>query len=327
MTILKSVANPFGRILLITGDSEYLRERTRTRALASVRDAEPEVQVTESSVVGVSSAELIGFTSPSLFSERTALVLRDVESAAEDAAAALLEYADDPVSDIAMILVHGGGRKGSGFLNKIRKASVVREIAIKAPKYDNQLASWVKDECREQGRIIEDRAAAGLVAAVGSDLRSLAGAIDQLVASSNSGEALTAELVGKYFGGRAQVKGFEIADLALAGQITGAIEAWRWAEEARVPPVLVTSAFATGMRQLAQVATATPGADLAGEFGIPPFKVKALRQLARSWSDKGLRAGLEAVAKADTDVKGGSAEPGWSVERLVIEIARARDLR
>lgn len=329
MTILRSVASPFGRILLITSDSEYLRERTRSRALAAVKEAEPDVQVTVASASGITGAELVALTSPSLFSDRIAVVVTDVEAAVDDAAAVLLEYAAESSPDIAMILIHGGSQKGRKLLETLRTSAHVDDVAVTAPKYDNQLIAWVRSEARDLGRAIDDPAASLLVTAVGADLRSLAAAIDQLAAFTERGEGLTVELVSKYFGGRAQVKGFEIADHALAGHIPAALEALRWAEEARLSPVAVTSSIAMGLRQLAQVATSDGGSDgdLAKRFGIPPFKVKSLRTTARSWTERGLAAAIAAVAKADLDVKGQAAVPGWVVERLVVDIARARELR
>ena len=66
--------------------------------------------------------------------------------------------------------------------------------------------------------------------------------------------------------------------------------------------------------------------DIAKTYGMPPFKVKSLRNTLRGWTEKGLAQAISGVAQADIDVKGGSAEPDWVIERLVIDIAKARDL-
>lgn len=327
MTYSRDVANPFGKILLITGNSEFLSDRARRQAVAQVRAAAPEVEVAQSSASALGPGEFTALTSASLFSQATAVVLTDLQDLGDAAATELLQYAAAPSDDTAVVLVHGGGVKGKGLLDKLRKAAVVSEVAQKAPKYERDLVSWVRQEAQQAGRSIDDEGAAMLVASVGADLRSLAAAVDQLVMTLADGQRLDASVVRQYFGGRADVRGYEIADAALGGRLDLALERARWAESAKVAPLLITAAFASGLRQLAQVATAAPGlrdADLASVIGAPPFKIKALRQTARGWDEKSLRMALEAVAQADLQVKGGSAEPGHAVERMIIDVAVAR---
>lgn len=327
MTYSRRVANPFGKILLITGNSEFLSDRARRRAIDQVRRAVPEVEVAESTASALAPGEFTAMTSASLFSQATAVVVTDLQDLGEAASAELLQYAAAPSDDTAVVLVHAGGAKGKGLLDKLRALPAVSEIAQKAPKYERELVSWVREESRSLGRSFDEAAAAVLVAAVGSDLRALAAAVDQLVGTMSSDESLDAAVVRRYFGGRAEVRGYEIADAALEGRLDLALERARWAEAANVAPVLVTAAVAAGLRQLARVATAAPGlrdADLAREIGAPPFKIRALRQTARGWDESSLRRALEAVARADVQVKGGSAEPGHAIERMIIDVAVAR---
>lgn len=327
MTYPRDVANPFGKVWLITGNSEFLSDRARRQAIAQIRESAPEVEVAESSASSLAPGEFTALTSASLFSSATAVVLTDLQDLNEQAAAELLQYAAAPSDETAVVLVHGGGAKGKGVLDKLRKTAAVSEVAQQAPKYERDLIAWVRQESRALGRAIDEEGAAVLVAAVGSDLRSLAAAVDQLVTTLAQGESLDASVVKRYFGGRAEVRGYEIADAALDGRLDLALERARWAEAAKVAPLLITAAVASGLRQLARVVTADPGlrdADLAREIGAPPFKIRTLRQSARGWDEGSLRRALDVVAHADLAVKGGSAEPGHAVERMIIDIAVAR---
>lgn len=327
MTYSRDVANPFGKILLITGNSEFLSDRARRQAVGQVREAAPEVEIAESVASSLAPGEFTALTSASLFSQVTAVVLTDLQDLNEAVATELLQYAAAPSEDTAVVLVHGGGAKGKGVLDKLRKAAAVSEVAQQAPKYERDLIAWVRQESRSVGRGIDEEGAAVLVSAVGSDLRSLAAAVDQLATTLAAGEQLDATVVRRYFGGRAEVRGYEIADAALEGRLDLALERARWAEAAKVAPLLVTAAVASGLRQLARVVTADPGlrdADLAREIGAPPFKIRSLRQSARGWDESSLRRALDAVAHADLQVKGGSAEPAHAVERMIIDIAVAR---
>ncbi len=165
--------------------------------------------------------------------------------------------------------------------------------------------------------------------AIGQDLRALAGAAHQL-ASDFPSEPLTDTVVQRYFGGRAEVKSFAIADAALFGRTAVALEELRWALDNGTAPILVTSAFATGLRGLGKFASAPRGmreADLAREAGVPPWKLRVLRDQARGWDDLGLATAIVAVAQADADVKGAAGDASYALERMVLRVSEARTVR
>jgi DNA polymerase-3 subunit delta len=252
-------------------------------------------------------------------------VVTRLEELPEDAHDGLVEYAGSPAEDIGLILVHSGGPKGSGLLGRLRKLSTVTEIRS-ASLRPSEFSRFVSGEVRAQGGRITEDAADLLVQAVGQDLRALSGAASQL-SSDFPDEPLTEAIVRRYFGGRAEVKSFAIADAALAGRTSTALEELRWALDNGTSPVLVTSAFATGLRGLARFASAPRGqreADLAREAGVPPWKVRVLRDQARGWDDRGLASAIRAVAQADADVKGAASDPGFSLERMVLAVTSAR---
>jgi DNA polymerase-3 subunit delta len=187
----------------------------------------------------------------------------------------------------------------------------------------------VVGEIRLLGGSIDERSAAALVDAVGHDLRALSGACSQLV-SDSGGQPINPDLIGQYFGGRAEVTSFAVADAAIAGRTEPALEQLRWALDCGVAAVLVTSAMAGGLRGLAKYTSAPTGlreADLAREVGVPPWKLKTLRQQARGWTAGGLATAIKAVAQADADVKGASGDAGYALERMVITVSNAHGRR
>ncbi|MGH2841894.1 MAG: DNA polymerase III subunit delta [Solirubrobacteraceae bacterium] len=317
----------FGKILLISGNAEFLADRTRARAIAAVIEEQPECEIATAAAGGLAPGELAGLISPSLFSSSSALVLTELENLPEPAQAELTVYAASPSPDVAVVLVHGGSQKGKKLLDQLRAQSSVTEVKVEAPKYEREFVAWVRTELRDLGATIDEEAAVRLVASVGQDLRALAGAADQLASTIGRGDAVTVEVVRRYFGGRADVRGFDIADAAIEGRINIALEQARWAEAARVAPVLITSAFASGLRSLAKLADAPDGlseAELARHVGAPPFKIRILRRQLRAWDTSSLAAALMAVAHADTDVKTGEADASYAVERMVLQVAAAR---
>lgn len=324
------MASAFGKILLITGNAEFLSERTRKRAVQAIKDEQPECEVADVAGSTLAQGELAGLTSPSLFCSSSAVVIADIQDLGDAQQDELLAYAKQTSSDVAAVLIHSGGNKGKGLVDKLRKCPAVSEVKGEAPKYERDLANWVRQEIRSLGATIDDNAALLLVNAVGHDLRALAGAADQLVNAIERGTPISTEIVKQYFGGRAEVKGFEVADSAIAGRLAAALEQLRWAEANKVPPVLITSAFASGLRSLAKLSGAPGGmrdGDVAALIGAPPFKIKSLRSQLNGWEPAGLAKALTAVARADVEVKGGGADPAYALERMVLQVAAARSAR
>ena len=325
-----SSTSAFGKLLLITGagpGGEFLADRMRARALASVLASEPGCEVTTASAGSLTAGEFLGLTSASLFSAATAVVISDLQDAPEAPGDELVAYAAEPSPDVAVILLHAGGQKGKRLLDQLRSAATVTEVKIEAPKYERDFVGWVRGESREIGAPLDERAATLLVQAVGQDLRALAGAVDQLAATQDQGDAISADTVRKYFGGRADVRGYEIADAAIEGRFDVALERVRWAESAKVAAPVIVSALAAGLRSLAKLADVTAGvsdADAAKLVGAPPFKIRSLKAQLRDWNPQGLAAAMDAVAAADLDIKSGEADPAYAVERLVLQIAQAR---
>lgn len=327
--MLATMSTLFNRVLLVTGSAEYLTERTVDRAEASISQDAPQAEIAEVLGSRLGSGELAALTSPSLFSSSSAVVIRGIEDLDDRAQDDLLRYAAAPSGDVACILVHSGGAKGKGLLDRLRRLPAVSEVRSEAPK-PWQLTSWVVSEVRDLGGSISEDAADFLVTAVGQDLRALSAAADQLIDAATFADDTKArvdvELARQYFGGRAEVKGFDIADAAIEGRLALALEQLRWALGNNVAPVLITSAFASGLRSLARLQAAPREmreADLAREIGAPPFRIKNLRRQLSGWDQRGLADAIGAVAQADLDVKG-AADPDYALERMVLTVANGR---
>jgi DNA polymerase-3 subunit delta len=315
-----------GRVTLVTGKEEFLNHRTVQIAREAVLAHDGEAEVADSLAADLSSATLGELTAPSLFSSTRFVVVRALENLTEDAAPGLLAYAAEPVDDVALVLVHGGGAKGSGHLTKLRKLKTVTEHKSEEVKA-SEFPGFVTSEVRRHGSTIDNDAARVLVDAVGNDLRSLSAAAHQLT-NDFPGEKLTAEKVSRYFGGRAEAKSFVVADHAFSGRREKALEELRWAIDNGTAAVLITSAFAGSARGLARYKGAPRGmreGDLARELGVPPWKVKSIRGQAQGWSEQGLARAIRAVARADADVKGAASDAAYALERLVLTVAALRD--
>jgi DNA polymerase III subunit delta len=323
----QAVADVLGVTTLITGSNEFLAERTIEGIRRAVGSADPEADLSELSAQDLGPGALAEIASPSLFASMRCVVVRTLQDLPDDASESLLAYVDSPATDVALVLHHTGGLKGKALLDKLRRAGVaeVKAEALKAW----ELPKWVVAEFRSHKKRVTEDTAKALVDAVGEDMRALAAACDQL-SSDVDGDTLGSEAVHRYYAGRAEVKGFAVADAAIEGRTAAAIEQLRWAFSTRVDPVLITSAVAGALRSLARYQGAPRGlrdADLARELEVPPWKLKNIRRQASGWSPRGLALAIQAAADADASVKGAGGDRMWACERLVISVLRARALR
>ncbi|MEW2352762.1 DNA polymerase III subunit delta [Spirillospora sp. NPDC029432] len=314
-------------ITLIVGDEELLVERAIGDVVGTVRAGDPEAEVIDLGPGGLEPGRLAELTSPSLFGGGKVLVLRSVQDLGKDLSAEVLRYVKSPADDVALVAVHHGGAKGKALVDGLAKAGARKVSCPKVTKVGDRV-DFVRAEIRRHGGKISADGARGLIEAVGNDLRELAGACSQLVA--DTGGKVDDAAVARYYRGRAEVSGFTVADKAIDGQPAEALEQLRWALATGVAPVLIVSALAQGVRGLAKVGGAPPGARgaaLAKELGMPPWKIDRVQRQLRGWSGEGVARALSAVAEADAQVKGGAADPAYALEKAVSQIIAARRIR
>ena len=314
----------YGVATLVTGPERLLAERAIAQVLDRARAAEPTVEVDQVSAAQLDPGRLVELTSPSLFSTRRAVVLDDLADLSSDLVGQVGDLARGVDADLALVLVHNGAARNKKLVDAVKaaKAEVVECPTVKAW----ELPQFVSREARRLGGSADSEAPTLLVEAVGHDLRALAAAVSQLLADSET-QAITATQVRRYFGGRAEVTSFAVADATLSGRTGMAMEQLRWALSTGVAPVLVTSAFASGVRGLGRLIGAPAGlreSDLAREVGVPPWKLKSMRAQARGWDQRGLANALQAVALADAHVKGAAQHAEFALEQLVLAVAGNR---
>lgn len=328
MSRTPTAAQVLGRVILVTGKEEYLSERTVVSVREAVRSYDAEAEIGEATASDLTLATLGEMAAPSLFSTTRCVVVRGLENLPDESVDGLLDYAAAPADDISLVLVHGGGPKGSGVLTKLRKLSAVTEVKSEEIKRGD-LTGFVTSEFAAHGAKIAQDASAFLVTAVGQDLRSLAAAAHQLT-NDFLGEAISVDKVKRYFGGRAEATSFAVADAAFSGRREAALEELRWALDGGTATVLITSAMASSARSLARYLGSARGArdnDLARDLGVPPWKVKQVRDQSRSWTADAIATALRAVAAADADIKGQAHDASYTLERLVLTVTRLRTPR
>lgn len=315
----------FGSTLLVTGPDELLGERAvRARRQQALKER-PEAQINEVTADQLESTMLSEIVGGSLFASDIVAIIDDLGSCPASAVEQVLAIASDPGPDLCLILRHRGGVKGKGLLDKLKKAKVPTESVV-APKAW-ELPKFVLAEAKRLKISMPQDAAEALVAAVGSDLRALVGAVAQLAADSPTSE-VDAATIKRYFAGRAEVTSFAVADAILAGNAPLAVERLRWALNTGAAPVLITSALANSLRGMGKFLDAESsrmaGAELARHVGVPPWKLKDLSRNSRLWGSAGIASAIRLVAQTDADVKGAAVDAQYALEAMVLGVLAQR---
>lgn len=315
--------DPLVPLTLVVGDEELLVSRAVSRVVRAARARTPDVDVRDLDAVSLQPGDLGELLSPSLFGDERVVVLRAAQDLGKQVAEQVLAYAADPLPEVLLVVVHAGGAKGKALLGSLAASGARRVEAAKVTKAGER-RDLVRAELRADGRQVSEDAVSALVDAVGNDLRELCSAAEQLLSDTEG--PITEQAVARYHRGRAESSGFAVADKAVDGDLAGALELARWGQATGLAPVLVTSALASTLRSVAQVASAgrVSTGVLVGQLGMPAWKVEKTQRQARGWRPEGLSEALRAVATADGDVKGGAADQAYAVERALLSVVQAR---
>ena len=322
-------------VTVIVGEEELLVERAVSAVLAaadgsggsSAPAGADGIDVHDVMAAELAPGELSALTAPSLFGGGTAVIVRSAQDAVKDVAAEITTLAAAGSPDLVLVVTHAGGAKGKAVLASLAAAGA-RRVNCPPVKRFGERIDFLRGEFIRAGRKADDGGLRALLDAVGTDLRDLAAACSQLSADTTG--VISQAVVARYYRGRAEASGFSVADRACEGKLSDALTQLRWALSTGTSPVLITSALAQGVRALGRVGSASRNASaesLAGELGLPPWKIDRVRQQLRGWTGEGVARAHAAVAEADAQVKGEGANAGYALERAVATIVSCRSGR
>ena len=289
------------------------------RAARSQAGTGVDVPVSRLRAGDVSSAELAELLSPSLFADERVVVLEAAAEAGKDAVTVIENAAADLPDGIVLVVLHAGGGRAKALADTLRTLGAEVHQCAKLAK-PAERADFVRGEFRSHKVKVNDDVVTVLIDAVGSDIRELAAACSQLVADTDGRVDVAA--VRRYHSGKAEVKGFDIADKAVGGDVAGAAEALRWAMLSGEPRVVLADALAEAVHTIARVGPVSGDPyRLAGELKMPPWRIQKAQKQSRRWSRDSVAAALQVVAGLNADVKGAAADADYALERAVRRVA------
>lgn len=316
---------------LVLGDEELLVERAVADVLRSARQRtgaqnDADVPVSRMRAGDVSTYELAELLSPSLFGDERIVVLEAAGEAGKEAAAVIASAAGDIPLGTMLVVVHSGGGRAKALATELQSLGAVVHPCARIAKASERV-DFVRKEFRALRVKVDEETVTAMLDAVGSDVRELAAACSQLVA--DTGGVVNAAAVRRYHSGKAEVKGFDIADKAVAGDVAGAAEALRWAMMRGEPLVVLADALAEAIHLIGRVGPLSGDPyRLASQLGMPPWRVQKAQKQARYWSRDSVAAAMKVVAALNANVKGAVADADYALEsavRTVAELAGNRN--
>ena len=307
---------------LVLGEEDLLVERAVAGVLRSVRERAGggDIPVSRVRAGDVGTYELAELLSPSLFADERVVVLEAAGEAGKDVAELIASAAADIPSGTVLVVVHSGGGRAKALATQLRTLGAEVHPCARIFKASERI-DFVRKEFRSLQVKADEQTVAALIDAVGSDVRELASACSQLVA--DTGGRVDAAAVRRYHSGKAEVKGFDIADKAVAGDVASAAEALRWAMLRGEPHVVLADALAEAVHTIARVGPLSGDPyRLAAELGMPPWRVQKAQKQARRWSRGSIDEAVRLVATLNADVKGAAADADYALEATVRKVAQ-----
>ncbi len=311
---------------LILGSEAALADRALSKISAQLK--EEKAEVTTISAGDALVGDISDALAPSLFSERRALIIKDLQDLPEESRDEITRYLPEPDATTTVIFLHKGGVKGKALLDAIKKIKP-EIIACEPLKKDAEKEQFVKELFLDSGRKASPGAVAALVGALGGDMRELQQAVSQIALDAPAG-VIDEKYIDEFHQGRVETTGFDVADATIDGNLPSALISLRSAIETGTDPVMVTSAIASALRSLAKVSGAASGAksfELAGQLGMAPWQIDKARRQLQGWTPRALSKAVQAIALADAQVKGAATDPLYALEKALATITAARAAR
>jgi DNA polymerase III subunit delta len=309
-------------IVLISGPEEVCAERATAGIREFLRAEDSSLEVSDIRADDYPVGTLLGVTAPSLFGEPRLVRITGVEKCSDAFLSEAVSYLAHPQEGATVLLRHNGASvRGKKLLDAVRAGQGGGvEIACPAVKRDSDRFDFAAGEFQAARKRIAPPALRTLVSAFADDLTELAAACQQLI-SDVPGD-ITEQVVQRYYGGRVETSAFTVADTAIAGRYGDSLVALRHALASGADPVPLVAAVASKLRTMARVAGHRESSSaLAARLGLKDWQVDRARRDLVGWSDATLGMAIQAAARADVEVKGGSRDSVFALERLITVIA------
>ncbi|HXQ43206.1 MAG TPA: DNA polymerase III subunit delta [Acidimicrobiales bacterium] len=268
-------------------------------------------------------------TTPPFITDRRVVVVRDAGRLVAADAGRLVACLDDPIPDVVLVLVAGGGTIPAALVKAVDRVGTVVDTAVGTGRARTQ---WLVDRLHDGPVRLDVRAATRLGEHLGGDLSRVQGLLDTLAAAYGPGAAVDSEQLEPFLGEAGRVAPWDLTDAIDTGDTGAALIALgRLLGPGGSHPLVVLSILHRHYQSMlrldgAGVTSGEQAAALLGTRSAFPAR-KALEQGRRLGAARLGRA-MTLLADADLDVRGRTGLPDVTVlEVLVGRLSRLGGVR
>jgi len=181
---------------------------------------------------------------------------------------------------------------------------------------------WIRERARGHRLRVDDRAGWALLDSVGTGLRELDGALNQLATGLGEGSTVGAADVRQAFPRLADERIYAFTDAVGDRRLSTAMESLRRLIEQGDEPLVVFGALSAQIRRMlvARGAAEHGTRGVRDALGLPEWRAERLLRQVRSYREEELARALDELARADVDMKSGDMPPEVPLERAVVAI-------
>lgn len=232
----------------------------------------------------------------------------------------LLNYLENPLDSTCLVFCSDGvDRKRKLYKLIEKKGQVVEFTSLKG----RDLNEWIDKTARNLGKIMEPKAMASLVTAVGSDLHQLHTELEKLACYSLT-ERITAEDVESMVSKTAELSVFELVDAVGERNYKKAVSMAREMVFLGEPVMRLIFMIARQFRLLIRAKDlhnkGYADKQISSQLQVHPFVAQKCIKQARNFTLPEISQAMERILAADADIKNGRQEQVLALELLIINL-------
>ncbi len=323
-------------VYLIVGDENYLKQKYANLLADSVVPAGLEAFNVHKLKGEDTTPEEIADCVLALpaMCERTCVLVHDYDfdNAKEDEKEFLISLLSDLPDTCVLIF----WQDTKGFSTKTKLSKQIMELCTNNGALCNldkreqgDLARFVVNECKKRDREMSIDAAYYLVSSVGDDMANLLNEIEKLCSFASAG--ITVSDIDAICVKSVEATAFQMIDALLINDFDGAFSALKVLMEQRTEPTMILGALVSTFVDMYRVKLALESghklADLKAAYPVAyksDFKLRNAMNRAKKYSLSSLSLSLEILGRADFKLKSSFDDNQVVLEKLLIELAKAR---
>jgi DNA polymerase-3 subunit delta len=258
-----------------------------------------------------------------LFGGKKLIVVKEVERMPEAQKQRFLEYIQEPLPNVTLVLTAGRVDRRKRFFAHLQKQWP--SIRFYHPYGFKETEAWMRATLRKRGFRIDPVAAERLFEAHGRELQVLKSELEKLTLFMGQPGTIGLSEVSEVSGQSQEFNAFELADAVGERNLERALRIFSRLMEEGVPPLMILGALSAKFRKLwvgkRLERDGCRGADLLRELKIHYRGDQFLGQLRR-FREEELERFYPFLLILDELVKGGSSRPAVWMEMMICRICR-----